>query len=72
MPTPVTPTGWSAASSLLFMGSGTQHVTTPVVTTSALVSFIRRNAANNGYELGVIGTSSGSRGYKITLTYKAQ
>jgi hypothetical protein len=72
MPTPVTPTGWSAASSLLFMGSGTQHVTTPVVTTSALVSFIRRNAANNGYELGVIGTASAARGYKINLTYRAQ
>jgi len=72
MPLPVTPTGWSAASSYLFTGSASSHATTSSLSTSALASFIRRDAANTGYEIGGGGALSSARGWKINLTYKAQ
>jgi hypothetical protein len=72
MPLPVTPTGWSAASSYLFTGSASSHAITSSLSTTALASFIRRNAANNGYEIGAGGAASSARGYKLNLTYKAQ
>ena len=72
MPLPVTPTGWSAASSNLFTSICTVHATTPAITSTSFYSFLRRNAANNGYELGATGSAATARGWKFTLTYKAQ
>ena len=72
MPTPVTPTGWSAASSNLFTSICTVHATTPAITSTSFYSFIRRDAANTGYELGGTGSAVAARGWKFTLTYKAQ
>ena len=72
MPLPVTPTGWSAASSNLFTSICTVHATTPAITSTSFYSFLRRNAANNGYELGATGSAANARGWKFTLTYKAQ
>jgi hypothetical protein len=72
MPLPVTPTGWSAASNYLFTGSGTTHTTVTTLGTIVFASFIRRDAANTGYEIGGGGAASSARGYKLNLTYKAQ
>ena len=72
MPTPVTPTGWSAASNYLFTSICTVHATTPAISSTSYYGFIRRDAANTGYELGATGSAATARGWKFTLTYKAQ
>jgi len=72
MPTPVTPTGWSAASNYLFTSICTVHATAPAITSTSYYGFIRRDAANTGYELGATGSPATARGWKFTLTYKAQ
>jgi len=72
MPTPVTPTGWSAASNYLFTSICTVHATAPAISSTSYYGFIRRDAANTGYELGATGSPATARGWKFTLTYKAQ
>jgi hypothetical protein len=70
MPTPVTPTGWSAASNYLFTSICTVHATAPAIASTSYYGFIRRDAANTGYELGATGSPATARGWKFTLTYK--
>jgi hypothetical protein len=72
MPAPLVPTGWSGASAYLYTGSAATFGTSTTINNNLATSFIRRNAANSAYELGYTGTAVTARGFKFTLTYKAQ
>lgn len=73
LPLPFVPTGFTAASSNLYIGSGKLMVTasTVPVATNAGVSLIRANAAGNGYEIFVTGTSGSQRVAIIDIVYKS-
>lgn len=72
MPTPAVPTGWTAASAYLYVGACTAHSSAGSIGNTMTPSFIRRNAANTAYEIGMASGSSSARGYKLSLTYRAQ
>ena len=72
MPAPVVPTGWSGASGYLYTGAASTHGTSTTINSNVGISYIRRNAANTAYEVGFIGTGVSARGFKLSITYKAQ
>lgn len=70
MPTPLSPTGFTAASDILYYGTGTFTTTTSATTNVGRVTFLRRNAANNGYEFVIIHSSAvAARVVALTLQY---
>ncbi len=72
MPAPLVPTGWTGASAYLYTGAAATYTTATGINGNVATSYIRRNAANTAFELGYVGTGVTARGFKFTLTYKAQ
>ena len=70
MPTPLSPTGFTAASDILYYGTGSFTTTTSTAANLARVTFLRRNAANNGYEFVMLySTAIAARVVTLTLQY---
>lgn len=72
MPAPAVPTGWTGASGYLYTGTASTHNTAATINSNVAISYIRRNAANTAFEVGFIGTGVSARGFKLSITYKAQ
>ena len=70
MPTPLSPTGFTAASDILYYGTGSFTTTTSNAANLARVTFLRRNAANNGYEFVMLYSAAiAARVVTLTLQY---
>ena len=70
MPTPLSPTGFTAASDILYYGTGSFTTTTSNPANLARVTFLRRNAANNGYEFVMLYSAAiAARVVTLTLQY---
>lgn len=68
-PNPVKPSGSTAASEKLYMGVGNLSSVSTTIATTATTTVLRSNAANNGFEIVGMSTSSGWRYYNCTITY---
>jgi len=70
MPTPLSPTGLSGALDVLYYGVGMFSTLTTTVSTVNRVCFLRRNAANTGYEFVITHSAAvSSRVISLTLQY---
>jgi len=70
MPTPLSPTGFTAASDILYYGTGSFTTTTSNPATLARVTFLRRNAADTGFEFVMLySTAIAARVVALTLQY---
>ena len=73
LPTPESPTSLTNASEILYFGTGSMNTTTTGVITISRSTMLRRNAANNGYEIIMTqGTASAVKFVTITIQYFAQ
>jgi len=71
LPDPVTPTGFSGASAVLYTGIGlaSNTPTAIVASTSDTPSFMRRNSGNTDWEFGIVCVSGSTRTYRLTIQY---
>jgi len=71
LPDPVTPTGFSGASAVLYTGVGlaSNTPTAIVASTSDTPSFMRRNSGNTDWEFGIVCVSGSTRTYRVTIQY---
>jgi len=71
LPDPVTPTGFSGASAVLYTGIGlaSNTPTAIVASTSDTPSFMRRNSGNTDWEFGIVCVSGSTRTYRVTIQY---
>jgi hypothetical protein len=70
MPTPLSPTGLTGASDILYYGTGMFNTSTVAVATITRVCFLRRNSANTGYEFVMTHSSAiAARALYLTLQY---
>ena len=68
-PTPFSPTGLTAASDVLYSGSAIVSTTTNTIITTARTCMLRRNVANNGFEVIATAPTAGQRFVSITIQY---
>jgi len=69
LPTPFSPTGLTAASDVLYSGSAIVSATTNTIITTARTCMLRRNVANNGFEVIATAPTAGQRFVSITIQY---
>ncbi len=69
LPTPFSPTGLTAANDVLYSGSAIVTTQTNTIITTARTCMIRRNTANNGFELIATTVTGGQRFVTITIQY---
>lgn len=70
LPTPLSPTGFTGASDILYYGIGMFNTTTTTVATTARNTFLKRNSTNTGYEFIITaGTAISIRVVHLTLQY---
>jgi hypothetical protein len=73
LPTPESPTGLTAATEMQYFGSGTMNTSKTAIITVTRPLMLRRNAANNGYEVIMTqGTASAVTFVTLTIQYFAQ
>ncbi|CAB5218805.1 hypothetical protein UFOVP215_22 [uncultured Caudovirales phage] len=73
LPTPESPTGLTNATEILYFGTGSMNTSTTGIITISRSTMLRRNAANNGYEIIMTqGTASAVKYVTITIQYFAQ
>lgn len=69
LPSPFIPSGMGGASAILYVGSANVGSTLTATGSGLYKALIRRNSANNGFEVVVIGTSTNALHLTCTLTY---
>jgi hypothetical protein len=69
LPTPFSPTGLTAANDVLYSGSAIVTTQTNTIITTARTCMIRRNTANNGFELIATTVTGAQRFVSITIQY---
>lgn len=69
LPAPAVPTGFSGANAILTYGSGGASATVTNLISNIGKAYIRRNAADTGWEFGLDLTSSSSKVYYVNITY---
>jgi len=70
MPNPLSPTGFTAALDILYYGTGMFNTSTSAVATTSRVNFLRRNAANTGFDFVITHNASiAARVVTLTLQY---
>lgn len=68
-PTPFSPTGLTAASDVLYSGSAIVSTTTTTIITTARTCMLRRNVANNGFDVIATAPTAGQRFVSIIIQY---
>jgi hypothetical protein len=71
LPDPITPTGFTGASTILYVGSGTMAIglTQSGASASDMFSGMRRNSGNTDWEFFISGASAGYRTFRMTIDY---
>ena len=69
MPAPYIPSGFSGASAILYIGVGNFNTSLTTAATASYKAFIRRNSANNGFEVFVTGTGVNALVLNASITY---
>ena len=69
MPTPLSPTGFTAASDVLYYANGNFAGTKAIAGAMPTSSVLRRNAANNGYELVIVRTAAAVNTAQLAIQY---
>jgi hypothetical protein len=69
LPTPFSPTGLTAGNDVLYMGNATITTSTNTTITTARTCMLRRNTANNGYEIIATTVTGAQKFVSITLQY---
>jgi hypothetical protein len=71
LPDPVVPTGFTGASTVLYIGTGLMATTLTATNASAsdMFSSLRRNSANTDFEFTINAVSAGYKVFRMTLEY---
>jgi len=71
LPNPVVPTGFTGASTVLYIGTGQMATTLTATTASAsdMFSSIRRNAGNTDFEFTINAVSAGYKVFRMSIEY---
>ena len=69
LPTPFSPTGLTAGNDVLYMGNATITTSTNTTITTARTCMLRRNTANNGYEIIATTVTGAQKFVSITIQY---
>jgi hypothetical protein len=71
MPAPVVPDGLTGASIAIYVGIGnmSNSLTVPAASSSDMISYIRRNSGDTGWEFVITGVSATYRAFKLSITY---
>jgi hypothetical protein len=70
MPTPLSPTGFTASLDILYYGTGMFNTSTSAVATTGRVCFLRRNSTNTGFEFVITHSAFiAARVVSLTLQY---
>lgn len=69
LPNPVVPTGFTGASAILYYGAGGAATGTNAPFANNGKAYLRRNAADTGWEFGIDTASVSAKTFYVTLTY---